>query len=136
MRHQIESTIRRFVDRVAGDHEPTEVNTAKVPDAVVVIAGNVHNPYALAGHSQDFLDDIVVRLGPEPAGPQFPTVNDVADQVQRLAIEFPDKFQQQLCLTAAGTQMNVRDERSPAANGRASVRHVDPPISSSATGSR
>jgi hypothetical protein len=40
----------------------------------------------------------------------LPAVDDVADQVEGLALHVPDEVEQQLGLAAAGAQVHVRDE--------------------------
>jgi hypothetical protein len=90
---------------------------AEVADAVVVIAWNVDHPHALAGQAQDLLDHVVVGLGPEPAGLHLPAVNDVAHEVERVALELADELQQELGLAAARAQVDIGDERRPAADG-------------------
>ena len=52
---------------------------------LVVIAGHEDHACALAGLAQDLLHHVVVALRPVPRSAQLPAVDDVADQVQRLA---------------------------------------------------
>ena len=65
---------------------------------------------ALAGQAQDLLHHVVVRLRPVPAALQLPAVDDVADQIERVAVHVADEVEQQLGLAAARAQMDVGDE--------------------------
>ena len=54
----------------------------KLSNRLIVIARDISHFCALTGFSQDFLDDIVMTLIPEPALLLLPTIDDVADQIK------------------------------------------------------
>jgi hypothetical protein len=56
-----------------------------------------------------FLHHVVVRLRPVPAAPQLPAVDDVAHQVQRLAVHRAQEVQQRCGLAAGRAQVQVGD---------------------------
>ena len=73
----------------------------------VVIAGNEQHARALACLAQEFLDDVIVRLRPEPALLEPPAVDDIADQIPGLGLVVAEEVQQQFGLGAARPQMHV-----------------------------
>ena len=113
MQNQEALAVGGLVDRVARHHHSAEVYADEVAHPVVVVAGHVDHVHALAGHAQDLLDHVVVRLRPVPARAQLPAVDDVADQIERLALHMADEVEQQLGLTALGAQMDVGNEDGP-----------------------
>jgi hypothetical protein len=82
-----------------------------------VIAGNVNHPCALAHLAQQLLHDIIVGLRPIPPVLEPPSVDHVADEIDRPGIVMFQKIEQKLGLTAARAKVNVRQEKRPV-NGR------------------
>jgi hypothetical protein len=128
MHDQVALAVGRLVDHVARHDHPAEVHAAEVADAVVVVAGDVDHFGPLSRHPQDLLDHVVVGLGPVPAAAQLPAVDDVADQIELVALDVADEVQQQLGLTPSGPQVQVADEDGTvAANGDVGA-HGQPPL--------
>src|SRR5471032_639282 len=94
---------RRLPARV----DVTESQIAELSRGFVVIARNVDHLRAFAGFAQHFLDHVVVRLRPEPAFAQLPSIDDVADQVQVLGIVVAQKIEEIVRLTATGAEMDI-----------------------------
>ena len=101
---------------VGGDVQPLvdDVDAAEVVADVaarelVVVAGNEDHARALARLAQQLLDDVVVRLRPVPAAAQLPAVDDVADEVERLALGAAQEVEQRVRLAAGRAQVQVRD---------------------------
>jgi len=77
---------------------------------LVVVARHEDHPCALARLAQQLLHDVVVRLRPVPGAPQLPAVDDVADEVQRLALGVAQELEQGLGAAAWRAQVQVGDE--------------------------
>jgi hypothetical protein len=75
-----------FEDGVAQDHHLADGEAVVVPRDLVVVAGDVDDPRAVAGHGQELLQDLVVGLGPVPVAGEAPAVDDVADQEELVAV--------------------------------------------------
>jgi len=95
------------VHRVVHHLHPAKVVVGEVARKLVVVAWHKHHLGALARLAQDLLDDIVVRLGPEPAPAQLPAVNDVTQQVQVIARVSFQKFKQGFGLATGCAQVQV-----------------------------
>ena len=72
--------------------------------------------------AEEFLHDVVVRLRPIPRGAQRPTVDNVADEIDRLGFVTAEEVEKLVGLTAACTQMHVGDKQR-AKPSRGVVRH-------------
>jgi len=94
------------------------VYPAVVARHFVVVARNINDLGPLARQPEDLLHHVVVGLRPVPAAGQLPAVEDVADQVEPLALDVADEVEQELGLATLGAQMDVGDEdRAIAADG-------------------
>ena len=99
-----------LMQRVVDDFYAAEIEPGVIAREFVVIARHIDDAAALARTAQEFLHHVVVRLGPVPAAPQLPAVDDVADQVQVFAVVVPQEFEQGLRLAARRSQMDVGNE--------------------------
>src|SRR6185437_4970600 len=63
--------------------------------------------------AQDLVHDLAMGLGPEPAALELPAVDDVADEIERLAGVSLQEVEQKLRLAAAGPQMDIGNEDRP-----------------------
>ena len=63
----------------------------------------------LARMAQYFLHDIVMRLWPVPAFAQLPAIENVANQIERVALMGAQKIEQVIRLTARCSEVDVRD---------------------------
>ena len=107
--HQQAAPVRRFVHGVAADRDAAEIEPAELAEHLVVVAGDEDHPRAAAGTLQQPPDDVVVRRRPEEAPPQSPPVDDVADQIHRVAVDMVEEVDQHLRVAAAGAEMDVAD---------------------------
>jgi len=76
------------------DLHVAERHVVKVAQQLVVIAGHIDDIDAVFGLAQDRSHDVVVRLRPEDPLPHFPDVDDVADQIEILAVDGMEEVQQ------------------------------------------
>ncbi len=81
-----------------------------VAQELVVIAGNVDDPGSLARLAQEFLDDIVMVLRPVPGFLQPPSVDDVADQINRIGFVMAHEIEEAFSLASLGAEMHVGDK--------------------------
>ena len=84
-----------------------EPAAGKIPEILVMIAGDIDHPGALARLAQQFLDDVIVQLVPLPVFLQRPVVDDVADQVQRVRLGDTQEIQQQFRLRPPCAQVKI-----------------------------
>lgn len=107
-----------LVNGIPGDLDISE-NTGEFRNEFVVVAGNIDQARSLARFSQQLLDYVIVGLGPIAAPPERPDVDEVADQVKRLELVLPEKFEEPLGLAAWCSQMHVGDpSRAVVIHGR------------------
>lgn len=66
----------------------------KLLDKFVMVAGNVNDPGLLAAFAKQFLNEHIVVVAPEPTELEFPSVNEIADQIKVFAIHLAQEFQQ------------------------------------------
>src|SRR5690606_7876651 len=96
--------------------------TGERTQVVVVIAGNVDDAHALAATLHQQLQHFAVALRPKKAMPQAFDVDDVADEIQRLAAHVPQEVEQQIDAAGARPQVYVREkdgaQRPALARGR------------------
>ena len=90
--------------------DPAEVEADEVAKRLIMIAGQIDYARAVLGFLKDAADDVVVSRRPVPAFAQLPPVDDVADQIQGLAVDCLEEIEQQLGLAASGAEMGVGNE--------------------------
>jgi hypothetical protein len=117
------AAIRLDVDRFLLDLHLAEGELAVLARRFVVVAGNVDHVGALARLAHDLLHHVVVRLRPVPPALQPPAVDDVAHQVQRLALVLPQEVEQQFGLTAARSEMDIGQENRAVTRGLVTLDH-------------
>ena len=102
--------IRCLVNGIVHDLDAAEIGAAVLSQRLVVIAGNEDDPGTLAHLTQQFLQDIVVRLQPDRPTPDPPEVYDVADQVNGVRVMLTQKVQKHVGLAGPSSEMHVRDK--------------------------
>jgi len=107
MDHQKLRAVGLDVDRLLLDAHVAECELAVLPRCLVVVAGDIDHVGALARLAQDLLHHVVVRLRPVPPALQAPAVDDVAHQVEIVALVLPQEVEQQFGLAAAGAKVNI-----------------------------
>ena len=89
------------------------ISTKEADHQFVVISRNVNYASALAGFAQDFLDDIVMLLGPINSAAQRPDIDQIAHDIKRFEIVFAQKIEEAGCPTGASTQMDIGNPGGP-----------------------
>src|SRR3546814_3874829 len=93
--------------RLAPDLHTAEVEACELPQHLVVIAGDVDDMGAVLGPLHHTANDGIVPLWPVEASLHPPTINDVADQVERVAVDMVEKVDQEPVVAAAGAEVDV-----------------------------
>jgi len=83
-------------------------------DELVMVAADIDDLSLPAAFAEQFLDEHIVVVAPEPAEFQFPAINEIADDVKILAIHPAQKAQQFRHAGVLGAEMDVRDPDRPA----------------------
>ncbi len=107
--HHQPAAVGGVVERRAADLDAAEIEPGELAEHLVVIAGDIDDPRAALGALEDAPDDVVVRRGPVELLLQPPAVDDVADQVHRLAVDIVEEVDQHLGVAALGAEMDVGD---------------------------
>ncbi len=95
---------------IAHDLDAAEIGAAVLSQRLVMVAGNEDDPGTLANLTQQFLQDIVVRLQPDRSAPDPPEVYDVADKVDGVGIMLPQKVKKLVGLAGPRSEVHVRDK--------------------------
>jgi len=82
----------------------------KIPEILVVVSGDVKELRSLARLAQQLLNDIVVQLIPIPGLPECPAVDEIADEIELVALVLSQKIKQGVCLCSARPEMDVGNE--------------------------
>src|SRR3546814_5721311 len=81
--------------RLFPDLDTAEIRACELAEHLVVIAGDIDDVRAALGALHDAADDRIVPLGPVKALLQSPAVDDVADQVEDIAVDVIEEIEQQ-----------------------------------------
>src|SRR5262245_26382361 len=106
---QEEPAIRHAVDGFARDHDVAEVEVAEPPQVLVVIPRHQRDDGAGARLGEDLVNHVAVELTPARRPLEPPEVDDVADEVEELALVRVEKIEQGARLTACRAQVRVAD---------------------------
>jgi len=98
------------VDGAVGELDSAEVQAGVLPEGVVVIAGDVGDVGTLFGDFEQATNDLVVHHRPAPTGAEGENVDDVADEVEPLAINMLEKRRQFRGVRTAKAEVHVGDE--------------------------
>ena len=99
----------------AAEREPAER-----PRGLVVVARHIDDRRALVRHLQETPQHRVVRVRPVPALLQPPHVDDVADEIDRIALDMLEEARKLLGLRAVRPEVAVADEECPVSRLHAS----------------
>ena len=115
MDHQDAAPGRGDVFRLGAEADAAHFEPEVQPGAehLVVVAGDVGHLDAALRVSEDQPQHLVVLLVPMPGFPQFPTVDDVADEIHPLAADATEEVGQEIAACAARAEMDVGDEDGP-----------------------
>ncbi len=102
------------VNRLPGHRHVAKSHAHELFDEFIMVAGDVDDLGLPAAFAEQFLDEQVVVVAPEPAKLQFPAINEIADDVKILAIHPAQEVQQFGDAGVLRAQMDVRDPDRPA----------------------
>ena len=122
VRHPEAPAVHEFMDALVHDVYAAEVVAHVAARELVMVSGHIDDPGALARLAQQFLDDVAVRLRPVPGAAQLPAVDDVADEIERVALDSPKESEQCFSLAAGSAEVQVRDPHGPQATWRTVLR--------------
>jgi hypothetical protein len=105
--HQIFFPVGRCVHHLTRDGDIAKFHSEKLLDELIVVAGNVNHLGLLAAFAEEFLDERVVVVAPEPAKFQLPAVNKIANEIKILAIHNAQKIEQLFDARVARAEMDV-----------------------------
>ena len=97
-------------------HHAAETHPGELVHELIMIAGNVDHLRLLAAFAEQFLNEHVVVVAPEPAELQLPAVNKIADDVKILAVHHTQEFQQFPDARVFRAEMDVRNPDRAADN--------------------
>ena len=97
------------VNRLTRNGDAAESHAHELLDEFVVIAGNVNHLRLLAAFAEDFLDEHVVVIAPEPPELQLPAVNEITHEVEIFTVHHAQKFEQFCNVRVPCAEMDVRD---------------------------
>ena len=116
--------VRRFVQCLEADLDVAEHQPVVIAERPVVIAGNVDDPRAVLGLAENRADDVVMRLRPVETARQAPHVDDVADEVDLLALDAAQEVEQEFRAASLETKMDVGDEDATESQRGSRRRHL------------
>ena len=111
--HQKPAAIGEHVDGFVTDLDSPERQAEELPRDFIVIAGDVNDLRAFTCLAQYFLYQIVMRLRPEPATPELPAVDDVADQIKMFRFVVAQEIKKVLGLASRGSEVYVGNPDGP-----------------------
>jgi len=91
------------MDRPVHHLDATEMCPLEISQEFVVITGNVDDIGALAALAKQLLDHIIVFLRPMPVTSQTPTIDNIADEIDRLGFMVTKKIKKQFGLRGLGS---------------------------------
>ena len=108
VQHQQAATLARRVHAAAEHFDVLEPQPDERAHVVVVIAGDVDDPRSVLALLQQQPQHLGVRRRPMEAAAQAFEIDDVADEIQRVAARVAQKIEQQLHPAGPRTEMHVR----------------------------
>src|ERR1700678_1422908 len=105
---EITLAVGRGMDRLPSDLDPAKGQAEELTGEFIVVARDEHHPRAAPHLSQQLLDDVVMRLRPVPAGAEPPSVDDVADQIDRVRLDVAQHIQDEMRLAPSCAQVQIR----------------------------
>jgi hypothetical protein len=109
MQHQQLAAIRCYMHGLQFHLNAAKIQTRIGPQRFIMIARNINHPGAMLGFFEYPANHIIMARMPIPRAFQAPAVDDVADQIECIAIGMLEKIHQHVRIAAGRTQMNVRN---------------------------
>ena len=100
-------TVRHSVHCLLGNAYARKIKPGIGAERIVVVAGHIDHLRAALGQLEETPHHLVVRGGPGPALAERPHVDDVADEVDPLALDALQECREFLGACAAEPQMHV-----------------------------
>jgi hypothetical protein len=126
VQHQQPRAIGRYMNGAIDQLDATEMHAREVAQELVVIAGNIDDPRALARLPQKLLHDIAVALRPVPRFPEPPSVDDVADQVDRVGVMPAQEIDKPFRAAPARAKVEIGEKKGAEMTRSRSLRHRKP----------
>ena len=82
------------MDLVILDRDLTEIVTDVMPRRLVMIAGNIDHARAVPRLAKQLLDDVIMFLRPVETFLELPAIDNVTDQIERLATRIFEKMEE------------------------------------------
>src|SRR5215470_1807371 len=108
--HQVAAAVGTEMDIALRDLDAAEVSAVIFTQKLIMVARHVDHAGALARLAQQLLDHVIMGLRPIPGCPQAPTVDNVADQIDRVGVMIAQKVEKKLRLAPACAKMDIRNE--------------------------
>src|SRR5262249_6738154 len=105
--HQQQAAVGAPMDGFPQDENVPELQVAEAAEILVVVAGGQRDHAAPLRLGEDRADHVAVELRPVGPALEAPEVDDVAHQVEELALAGVQEGQQGLRLTVPSSQVNV-----------------------------
>lgn len=106
---EVAFAIRSDVNGAFDQFDAAKVKAVKFFHELVVIAGDENDLGALAAFAKEFLDQDVVIVRPIPFAAQLPAVNEIADDVEVVALRIAEKVEQFVHLEMFHSEMQIRN---------------------------
>lgn len=107
--HEVLLPVRPRVDGSLGQPHRAERDPEELLQELVVVAGDKGDPRVLAVLAQQFLDQRVVIVVPEPFAAKLPPINEIAHDVEVGGFSVAEKLEQFFYLGVFGSQVDVGD---------------------------
>jgi hypothetical protein len=128
--HQQCPAVGGLVDRLVGKFDAAEIEPDIIAERFVMVARHIDDARPVLGFLENAAHHVVMTRRPVPALAQLPAVDDVADQIEGLAIDRFQEIEQQLGIAAGGAEVGVGDPHGAHCEQRAvpleMVRLLDP----------
>jgi hypothetical protein len=95
------------VDGVAAKLYAAEIHARVVAQSVIVIAGDKYNARAFTRLPQELLQNVVMALWPVRSTANLPEIDDVADEIERLALDVFQEIEKRGCLRIAHSEVDI-----------------------------
>ncbi len=112
------------VDRLAPDFDAAEIESGELAEHLVVVAGDIDHPRAALGALEDAPENVVMARGPVKFLFESPAIDNVADQIERIAVDMVEKVDQHFDIAAARAEMHVADPDRAVARTRSAFTFV------------
>src|SRR5262249_26091593 len=87
MNDEVALAVGRGVNCLPLDLDPAKRQAEELTGEFIMVAGDEHHPRAAPNLTQQFLDDVIMRLRPVPTGAEPPAIDDVADEVDGVGLD-------------------------------------------------